>query len=83
MNKLDINLFYQNYKIRDDGYKGKKENYKPIDLPSKYNADKSDKINDKVNEKFDFGDIKLQAVDGLIKQFPQNEKQYNDDKKYE
>ena len=83
MNNLDINLFYQKYKRRDDGYKGEEKNYKPIDLPSKYNADKSDKINDKVNEKFDFGDIKLQAVDGLIKQFPQNEKQYNDDKKYE
>jgi len=82
-NQFDINSFYSKYKKRDDGYKGKEENYIPIELPSKYNADKSDKIKSEVNEKFDFGNIDINAVNGLIKQFPQNENQYNDDKKFE
>jgi hypothetical protein len=81
--KSDINSFYQKYKKRDDDFKGKEENYKAIELPSKFNDDKSDKINKEVNTKFDFGNIDLQAVDGLCKQFPKKVEEYDDDKKYE
>jgi hypothetical protein len=81
--KSDINSFYQKYKRRDDDFKGKEENYIAIELPSKFNDDKSDKINKEVKTKFDFGNIDFQAVDDLCKQFPKKVEENDGDKEYE
>ena len=79
---LDINSFYRKYKKRDDGYKGDTKNYTYIELPSKYNTDNSDKINEEIKNKFDFGNVNFQAIDGLFNQLNTNVKQNNVDNKY-
>ena len=79
----NINSLYQKLKKRDNGYKGNKDNYKPIEIASIYNADNNDKIEKEVKNKFDFGNINFQGVNDLIKEFPSKVEQYKDDKKYE